>query len=474
MTQSAPTLETYAQALDYLFSHTDYERMARVRYHGESWDLSRMRRLCELLDQPQDAFPSIHLAGTKGKGSTAAMVATMLAASGHKVGLYTSPHLVDLRERIVVLSAETGEGGPVVKRQMISEDAFTQCMRRVVPAIERMAVEGGAGGGVPSFFEIVTAVAFLHFAADGEDSAVLEVGLGGRLDATNVVTPRVCAISPIGIDHQLQLGNTLGEIAAEKAGIIKPGVPVVSAPQHPEAEAVVRRIAREKLAPLRVVGTDLRVSVHQDDRRPPRRWHVQVTGPTRKWDPVAVPLLGRHQAVNTALALGVIGQLQEAGWQIDADAARTGLAQTCWPGRIDLRGRRPWVVLDGAHTIESMRAVIRTLPETFDYDRLITVFSCLSDKDQRGLIGQVVGASRFVVLTRSDHPHAADPQDLARLLGMMGPTVAGRIVPDAADAMDAAMAEARPGDLVLVVGSIYLVGLMEKLNRERGWFHRGE
>ncbi len=460
---TAVAIDDYAGARDYLVRHTDYERMARVRYHDRDFDLSRIQRLCELLGNPQDAVASVHLAGTKGKGSTAAMTAAMLAGAGQKVGLYTSPHLVDLRERIVTLSA--GEDGRL-RRETISEDAFTEAMRDVAPAAERMR----DGGDPPSFFEIVTAMAFVHFAAAEVGVAVLEVGLGGRLDATNVVTPRAASISPIGIDHTLQLGRTLAEIAAEKAGIIKPGVPVVCAPQRPEAMAVIRRIAEERMAPLHVVGRDIRVSAVKQTGRPPRRWRVSIRMGDAELGPVAVPLLGRHQATNAAAAMALGRLVGQSVFRMDIDAGLRGLEQTEWPGRADLRGQRPWIVLDGAHTPDSLRTVLRSLPETLDYEKLVAVFGCLDDKDKPGLLGQLGYTARAAVLTRSDHPHSADPVELASLLGTLGPTTQRHIAADAAGAMDTALRLANPNDLVLVTGSLYLVGLVMKLNRERGWF----
>ncbi|MCG3178109.1 MAG: Folylpolyglutamate synthase [Phycisphaerae bacterium] len=461
MTQAAPTaFETYAQALDYLFTRTDYERMARVRHHAGSYDLGRMQRLCDALGRPQDNFASVHVAGTIAKGSVAAMTAYLAAGGGKRVGLYISPHLVDIRERIVLLERR---GGRVVE-EPISEAAFVAAMNRVAPALDRLADDP------PTFFELMTAVAFVALDAMGVDLAVLEVGLGGRLDATNVVTPRAAAITPIGMDHMRQLGNTIESIAGEKAAIIKPGVPAVSAPQRPAAGQVIARFAREQMAPLLTVGREISLSTQPTGGAGPRRWRAKVATPSRTFDEFIVPLLGRHQAVSAAVALGLVDQLLEGGWSMDLPGAMAGLEQARWPGRLDLRGRRPWIVLDGAHTVEALRAVLRALPETFDYRRLIVVAGCLADKDRRGLMGALANAADIVVATQSDHPHRADPASLLELLAILGPSVRRYLSLSAPMAMDMALNLAGPNDMVLVTGSLYLVGLVMKLNAEAKWF----
>lgn len=452
VSQTMTGFATYEQAVRYLFDRTDYERLARVRHHSASYTLDRMRRLCEELGRPDRAFVSAHVAGTKGKGSVTTMTAHLLAGAGLRAGLYTSPHLADIRERIALLPP----GG--ARCEPISPDAFVAVMGRMLPAIERLA-----SGEHPTFFELMTAMAFEYFASARVDVAALEVGLGGRLDATNVVTPRVCAITSIGMDHTQVLGETIEQIAAEKAGIIKPGVPVVSAPQPASVERIIRETANRLGSPVRFVGREIITKARLVNHRWPRRWEVTVRTPGRTFEPMICPLLGRHQSDNLAVALGLVDQLIESGVPVNLAGLAAGLAQTAWPGRLEVRGRRPWVVLDGAHTVESMQAVLATLPETFNYRRLIVVAGCLGDKDLAGLMGQLANGSAAVVLTRSDHPQAADPADLADLLGIRAPHVARHIEPDAAAAVDLACRLASPDDLVLVTGSIYLVGLVTKL-----------
>ena len=474
----------YEQALRYVLSLTDYERAARLRHHAASYDLTRMRRLCAELGNPQDALPAIHVAGTKGKGSVTTMAAYLLAGGGLRVGFYTSPHLVDIRERISVVEP-AADSRPVAGR-CVSQEEFVVTLNRMRPVLERFAggVKRGhkpfspAGESIardpffsadhPTFFELMTALAFSYFAALPADVAALEVGLGGRLDATNVVTPaaaalRACAITSIGLDHTAILGETVELIAAEKAGIIKPGVPVISSPQSPGVERVIRAIAAERGSPAWFVGKEIQLHGRQINGRWPRRWEIAVRTPARTLGPMMCPLLGRHQATNLAVALGLVDRLIDSGVRVDVSRLATGLERTIWPGRLEVRSRRPWFVLDGAHTVESLCAVLTTLPETFNYRRLIVVVGCMADKDLPGMMGQLANFASEVVLTRSDHPHSADPAELADRLSLAGPMIPRHVEPDGGAAVALALRIAGPDDLVLVTGSMYLVGLVERL-----------
>ena len=294
------SLKTYDSALSWLFSHTDYEQMLRVRYNRDTFSLDRMHGLLRKLGNPHAKLKTVHIAGTKGKGSTATMLAKMLSSCGFKVGLYTSPHISDIRERITV------------NGQMISQAELTRLIARVAPHVRRMADER------PTFFEIFTALAFCHFAQERVDIAVVETGLGGRLDSTNVLRPAVCGLTSISLDHMHQLGSTIGEIAAEKAGIFKADIPAVSVPQVPEAKRVLRKVARESRANLMFTGDEIEFSYRVESSRDAGcHTRICLTTPRSRFEHLPVPLLGEHQALNCGLALALLDQLKRKGMDID-------------------------------------------------------------------------------------------------------------------------------------------------------------
>jgi len=338
---------TYDQALDYLFTTTDYEKMSTYRYNLTTHDLARMEALLAELDDPHRQFPTIHITGTKGKGSTALMLASVFRAAGLKVGLYTSPHLVDLRERITVNGS------------LISPDDFCRTMNDVARAVE--SVRQGFPDHPPTFFEIVTALGFLHFARQAVELAVVEVGLGGRLDATNVVMPLVSVITTVSIDHTIQLGNTIESIAREKAGIIKPGVPVVSGPQAGEALIVVEERARQLHAPLLLAGRDIDVSGIRAEEAPGLVFDLRTPRGWRRG--VRLGLLGAHQAVNAAVAVAAAELAAErAAFPLTDEAVAEGLMEARAPARVELISGRPTIVLDAAHNPASARASVSIMP----------------------------------------------------------------------------------------------------------------
>jgi len=436
--------ETYDAALDWLFSATDYEQMRRVRYNADTFDLTRMDALLARLGNPHHDRSYLHVAGTKGKGSTALMASGVLTAAGHRVGLYTSPHLLDLRERIAVDALP------------IAPDALRDGIRRVRPHVEAMARD--AVPRAPTFFEILTAIALLHFRTVRTDVAVLEVGLGGRLDATNVVTPLVSAITSLSLDHVEQLGDSLQAIAAEKAGIIKPGVPVVSAPQPDEAMAVVERIAAERGAPLSLVGRDIEITHCDLDRRGDRVGsRISVRTPRRRYDDLWLPVAGRHQAINAAVAVGVLEQAAERDLAWEARALREGFARAAPPARIEVLGRAPWIINDGAHNPASIRALVEVIGEAFPHERFILVFASAADKDYAGGLAEIVGLADHVVVTTSGSPRSAAPADLARAARRLQ-DVPVDVTPEAATAAERALQLACRDDLVCFTGSFYLAG----------------
>ena len=425
---------TYEEALDYIYSFTDYEKTTSYRYAPKFFDLARMERLLASLDNPHRRFPSVHIAGTKGKGSTAAMTASVLQAAGYRTGLYTSPHLHTFRERIRV------DGQPIGRAEVV---ALAERLRPLVEGVEGITT-----------FEVMTAMAFLYFVERGVDFAVLEVGLGGRLDATNVVSPLVSVITSLSYDHTHILGHTLAQIAREKAGIIKRGVPVVSAPQPPEAMAVIEQVCREREAELVVVGRDWTWEAGEANLK--GQWFKVAGGGGQEasrsfW----IPLLGRHQLINATLAVAAVEMLRQRGVHIPEASLREGLRRVRWPGRLEVLGRRPFLIVDCAHNADSAQKLAAALRELFAYRDLILVFGASADKDIRGMMRALLPLAREVILTRAHHPRAADPGELREEARSLGWEAA--ISEDVAGALSQALELAGEDDLVCVTGSTFVV-----------------
>jgi len=438
---------TYDEALAYLYHLANYEHQRLARYEPETLDLGRMERLLRDLGDPHCCYPSLHIAGTKGKGSVAAMTSAVLRAAGLRTGLYTSPHLHDFRERIQI------NGRKITKRDVAA------LVMQARPAVE-------ACPGV-TWFDVVTALGFLEFAHRRVDFAVIEVGLGGRLDSTNVVVPLVSVITSISYDHTHLLGNTLTEIAREKAGIIKPGVPVVSAPQKDEVRAVIECVAAERGAPLTIVGGGQVPPRSASDV--PREWWAEpgqvtlegqvFTLHTPASSPLAgeywIPLLGRHQLDNASVAVATLDMLRRAGLPVTSQAVRKGLRATVWPGRLEILNRQPLVVVDAAHNADSAQKLRAAVEEIFDYDRLTLIFGASSDKDINGMLTALVPLADRVMVTQASHPRAADPQALADQVARLG----GRaeVAPSPEAALAGALAGAGTRDLILATGSLFIV-----------------
>jgi len=437
------TRTDYEAALAYLFSATDYERMQRVRYNADTFSLDRMRRLLGMLGSPERSLRTIHVAGTKGKGSTAALVHAVAMACGLTAGLYTSPHLVDIRERIRVGRAD------------IPRQDLAALIRAARPHVDRLRAEDDA----PTFFEIFTALAFGHFARAGVDVAVVEVGLGGRLDATNVLAPDVSVITAVSLDHTLQLGDALAAIAAEKAGIVKPGVPLVSQPQPPDAMRVIEDACRAAEAPLIVVGRDVTYtwSPAQEAGRPGCAVTVRTPGAT--YASLFVPLMGEHQAINAAAAVAAAERCGPVAESLSPEVVREAFRQVQWPGRMEYLPGQPDMVLDGAHNRASVEGLIESLARHFPGRRVVILFGSAADKDVDGMLDALANGlpDTPVVFTKTDNPRAADPADLAERFRACG-GADGEAAGDVASALGAAADKATPDGLVVVCGSLYLVG----------------
>ncbi|MBM3158022.1 MAG: bifunctional folylpolyglutamate synthase/dihydrofolate synthase [Chloroflexi bacterium] len=421
----------YAAALDFLLSRTDYERYPGFNY-AIRFDLRRMDDLLQRLGNPHRSARSVHIAGSKGKGSTSAMIAAALQAAGYKVGLYTSPHLLTLRERIQV------DGKPILKSELESVVA------KIKPHVE--AVDRDGTYGELSTFELLTTAAFVYFQQRNVDYQVLEVGLGGRLDATNVVMPEVCVITSISLDHTDVLGDTLAKIAAEKAGIVKERRTVVSSPQAEEAAAVIRYTCLKKNAPLISVGNDV---TWQKTGSNLSGQSLEVNGCKGTYQ-VTIPLLGAHQLDNAATAVAALETLGLSR----ADMEK-GLANTRWPGRLQVLGRKPLLVIDGAHNRDSAKKLKDALRDYFQFDRLILIIGTSADKDVSGIVGELAPVADAVIVTRSRHPRATRHEVLVAEFTRLGrkAEVAGTV----AEAVAKAKKRAGRGDLICATGSLFLI-----------------
>ncbi len=434
--------DDYAQAIAYLFDKTDYEKQEHVRYNVTTFSLDRMRRLLSLVGDPHTKISTVHIAGTKGKGSTATMLAKMLESNGYTVGLYTSPHLVHLHERIMVNS------------QMISEKEMLGLINRIYTPVETLIKDNDP----PTFFEIMTALAFMYFVDRHIDIGIIETGLGGRLDSTNVIQPKVVGITSLSIDHKQQLGNTLNLIAMEKAGVMKEGVPTVTVQQEPEAMGVLKAQAVAMKAPLSITGTDIDFSYRfETSREHGPHTRICLSTPTSKFEHLRVPLYGRHQAINCGLALAILDKLKSAGYTIDTEKAAEGLHQVRLAGRMEMICSDPRIMIDGAHNAASIRALIHAIGQNIPYDSMVVIFGCNSDKDIPGMLAELQYGADKVIFTRSSCPKAMSPQDLAdqyvELCGKMCQTAS-----TLGEALQLARSAVGREDLICITGSFYLIG----------------
>lgn len=437
---SAPAIRTFRAAVAFLNAHSNYETMLRVGYNHTNFNLSRMLRILSGLGNPHKKLRCLHIAGTKGKGSTAHMLAAMLQNCGQKVGLYTSPHVMDIRERIRI------------NHVLISEAEFARLIARISPVIRRHAKDG------PTFFEIMTAAAFVHFVDKKVDLAVIETGLGGRLDSTNVIRPEVCGITNISLDHMAQLGSSLEAIAEEKAGIFKPGVPVISAPQTPAVKRVLRDHARKVGCDLSFVGDDLEFSYRFECSRATGP-HMRVCMSTRtsRFDHVRVPLLGEHQAYNCGVALGMIDALRGKGADYPEQRAVDGLAHVHIEGRLEVIRDNPRTVVDAAHNAASVAALMRAIGQNITYDSMVVIFGCALDKDIDGMLSQLELGADKVIFTSIGTARSADPRELLLRFAERSSKMA-QVEPNLMDAYRTALHCVGRDDLICITGSFYLVG----------------
>ena len=454
----------YEAALAYIEAFIDYERSPDFSRQARLYNLNRISLLLKRLGNPHNRLQVIHIAGSKGKGSTAALVASVLTHAGYKTGLFTSPHLITPRERCRI------DGEP------ISEADIGFYIEKIKPAIETVST---SEFGRVSFFEIYTALAFTYFADKATDFAVIEVGLGGRLDATNVVTPVATVITPIGLEHTAILGETYTEIAAEKAEIIKEGCPLALAPQHPDAQAVFEKVANERnvlivaakihAATCNPVSCDveeahgaLTSQLVQNAEGIPIAQQFDVETDFASYSQLTIPLLGHHQFVNATTAIAAIECLKQEGYTIPKTSIYAGFKNVQWPGRIQRIMSSPLVILDGAHSTASMQALCLTLRESFRYTRAIFIVSLMKDKSLKA-IGDIVSKTADTVIATQVFKNPRVMTAEAIQDAWSGTCEKIIICPNPEKAITGALASASPTDLICITGSLYLVGQALKI-----------
>ena len=439
----------YKAALAYIEGFIDYERSPDFSRQARLYNLNRISLLLERLGNPHDRLQVIHIAGSKGKGSTAALIASVLTQAGYKTGLFTSPHLITPRERCRI------DG------DLISKADVAFYVEKLKPAIETVST---SEFGRVSFFEIYTALAFSYFADKATDFAVIEVGLGGRLDATNVVTPVATVITPIGLEHTAILGETYTEIAGEKAEIIKQKCPLALAPQHPEARTVFEKVASERNAPIvepkNLVGRDCSASssrlVRNADGLPVAQ-EFDVETDSESYPQLTMPLLGHHQFINATTAVTAIECLKQKGYIVPKTSVYAGFKNVQWQGRIQRIRSSPIVVLDGAHSPASMEALCSTLRQSFRYDRVTFIVSLMRDKNLTAIGNIVSQTADFVIATQVlNNPRVMSAEEILDAWENTCEKISACSTPE--KAITRALSGASPADLICITGSLYLVG----------------
>jgi dihydrofolate synthase/folylpolyglutamate synthase len=440
---------TYEEAIEFLLQAVDYEKLTNYTYDVSNFNLKRMEKLLSAIGDPHKGGTYVHITGTKGKGSTAIMIASALKESGLKTGIFTSPHLVYLGERIKV------------NDEMISQEMLIQLVNELKPYIERERVREITHS--PTFFDTITAIALTYFERKKVDISVLEVGMGGKLDSTNVVLPQICIITPIGYDHTDTLGHTLEKIAYEKSGIIKEGIPVVSSTQEHEALSIISKTCKEKKASLRLVGRDILVTNIKKTRRD-GLYGTECTISTwrNKYKNIFLPIVGQHQVENCATAIGALETLSENGViKTDNEAVINALAKIKCPARIEVVSKKPLVILDTAHTVSSMKFLRESIKENFSFKRLICVIGLSADKDIEGVLREITCAADELIFTRTNNPREAEPRQLA-IIAKKSYSKEPMVIENIDKALKEAKRIADKDDLICITGSFYLAARVKE------------
>jgi dihydrofolate synthase/folylpolyglutamate synthase len=436
---------SYKQANEFLLQAIDYEKLTQYKYDTYSFDLKRMEEMMAFAGNPHKKGRYVHITGTKGKGSTAIMIASILKELGLKTGLFTSPHLIHLEERMKV------------NDRMIAQTMFVQLINKLKPYIDRIMLKDPTL--MPTFFEIVTAIAFLYFEKKKADISVLEVGMGGRLDSTNIIFPEVSVITPVGYDHTDRLGHTLDKIAYEKAGIIKEGVPVVSSMQEPEAFSVISKTCKKKKARLYLTGRDILINdIKTAKRNGVYGTKCEIQTWRSKYKNIFLPLIGRHQIENCATAIGALEVLSETGViKAGNEMVINTLAKAKCPARIEVVSEKPLIVLDTAHTVSSMKILRESIKENLSFKKLIVVIGLSEDKDISGVLREIASTADDLILTRTGNPREAAPEQMAVMIKRFyhKKTIA---IEDIDEALKEAKRIAKKDDLICITGSFFLAG----------------
>ena len=439
-------MTTYTEALDYIYDLTKY---------GIKLGLENIKYLLYLLGNPHKKLKIIHVAGTNGKGSTASLISSILKSDGYKVGLYTSPHLVDFTERIKI------------NQKPISRKKVSELLERIKPLIEKVSQTPPYGH--PTFFEVITSLAFLYFYEEKVDFLVLEVGLGGRLDATNVTEPLVSVITHVDYDHMDKLGNSLEKIAREKGGIIKPGGIVISSKQYDEVYKEIKKIADDKNSLLYSTGKEINYKVVKSDVQ---GVIFDLKGIYHHYKNLHTPLLGRHQADNATNAVAAVEALKMKGTDISQKAIRDGLEKVKWTGRLEIVRNNPTIILDGAHNPNGAKIMHQALEEIFSYRYLTLVLAIFADKDYKKIIEVLAPGADLIIATKAENPRAASPQAISKEAAKYineNKIIAIENIPQA---INYALSNSKEDALICITGSLYTVGEAKKYFKTKNRKHK--